>query len=79
MLVAYYSDFQVDGSHSYIKRTTSDFILRYLSNMFLFYSMVTYLNLPRSPGSYHPVQATTIRLTPTMDQLCVYMYPTLNH
>ncbi len=40
MLVAYYSDFQVDGSHGYIKRTTSDFILRYLSNMFLFYSMV---------------------------------------
>ncbi len=51
MLVAYYSDFQVEESHGYIKRTTSDFILRYLSNMFLFYSMVTYLNLPRSPGT----------------------------
>ncbi len=47
MLVACYSEFEVDGSHGYIKRTTNGFMLRYLSNMFLFYSMVTYLNLPR--------------------------------
>ncbi len=74
MLVAYYSDFQVDGSHGYIKRTTSGFILRYLSNIFLFYSMVTYLIFPDHREHYHPVQVTTFKNDPNYGPaMCIHV------